>query len=170
MVNLLVIVYGLLAAYVGNKAMTYFLSALEAKRFAATSPIPSVSIYNHRDSQLFWIFSLWIAPIIEILPFNWGHWILYTKKDFNWLSKGKLPIDELGGDTYFTAGPGGVALWSSDADVISQVVHRWRDFSKSVDDYVTLNLYGPNVVTTEGADWQRHRKITGPPFNEKNSG
>jgi hypothetical protein len=25
-------------------------------------------------------------------------------------------------------------------------------------------------MPTEGADWQRHRKITAPPFNEKNSG
>ncbi|TVY91117.1 Cytochrome P450, partial [Lachnellula willkommii] len=170
MLNLLVLAYGLLAAYVGQKAMTYFLSAREARRFAAASPIPSVSIYSPRDSTLFWIFSPWLAAIIESLPFNWGHWMLYAKKDFNWLSRGKLPLEELGSDTYWTAGPGGVALWSSDADVVCQVVHRWKDFPKSAGDYVALAVFGPNVVTTEGADWQRHRKITAPPFNEKNSG
>lgn len=50
-----------------------------------------------------------------------------------------------------------------------QVVTRRNDFVKKVDDYAALNIYGLNVVSTEGVNWQRHRKITGPPFNEKNS-
>jgi len=33
-----------------------------------------------------------------------------------------------------------------------------------------VNIYGNNVVTTEGDEWKRHRKIVGPPFNEKNNG
>jgi hypothetical protein len=170
MINLIAIVCGLIAFYVGQKLLPYVVSTLEAQRFAARSPLPSVNIYCHRESILFWLFSPWIAPIIEKLPFNWGHWVQYARKDFSWLAKGKLSRDELGSDTYWTVGPGGVALWSSDADVISQVVHRWKDFSKLVDDYLALNAYGKNVVTTDGADWQRHRKITGPPFNERNSG
>ena len=30
-----------------------------------------------------------------------------------------------------------------------------------------LNIFGPNVGTVEGRDWQRHRKITGAAFNEQ---
>jgi cytochrome P450 len=32
-----------------------------------------------------------------------------------------------------------------------------------------LNIYGWNVVTTEGAEWRMHRKITSRPFSEKNN-
>lgn len=60
-------------------------------------------------------------------------------------------------------------MWISDAAVNWQVVMRRNDFVKKVEDYAALNIYGLNVVSTEGVHWQRHRKITGPPFNEKNS-
>ncbi|TVY80294.1 Cytochrome P450 72A14 [Lachnellula suecica] len=169
MVNILLMAYGLLAIFVGQKLLSYTFSFLETKRFTATSPIPSVSIFSHRDSMWFWLFSLRFASLVESLPFNWGHWMRYAKKDFSWLSQGKLARDELGSDTFWLTAPGGPALWTGDAEAISQIVHRWKDFSKSVDDYVALDVYGPNVVTTEGPTWQRHRKITAPPFNEKNS-
>ncbi|KAH7419802.1 cytochrome P450 [Cadophora sp. MPI-SDFR-AT-0126] len=142
----------------------------EARRFAATSTVPSVTIYSHAGSVIFWLTSTWTAPIIEALPFGWGHWVKYVRKDASWHYKGKLHQEELKSDVYWTVGPGGQALYVSDADVISQIVHRWKDFSKKVVHYRTLAVFGPNVLTVEGSDWQRHRKITGPPFNERNSG
>jgi cytochrome P450 len=33
----------------------------------------------------------------------------------------------------------------------------------------TLDIYGRNVVTTEGLTWRLHRKITSRPFSEKNN-
>ncbi|GAA5866593.1 hypothetical protein JCM1840_002393 [Sporobolomyces johnsonii] len=30
-------------------------------------------------------------------------------------------------------------------------------------------LYGPNLLTSEGVDWRRHRKISAPSFSEKNT-
>jgi len=32
-----------------------------------------------------------------------------------------------------------------------------------------LNVFGPNLGTTEGQQWQRHRKITAACFNERNN-
>ena len=32
-----------------------------------------------------------------------------------------------------------------------------------------LDVYGKNVVTTEGQDWRLHRKVTSRPFSEKNN-
>ncbi|KAG8884272.1 hypothetical protein FRB98_002545 [Tulasnella sp. 332] len=32
--------------------------------------------------------------------------------------------------------------------------------------YSSLDLYGPNVVTAEGSDWARHRKISSPAFSD----
>ncbi|KAK0108949.1 hypothetical protein ONS96_002786 [Cadophora gregata f. sp. sojae] len=161
--------YGLPALFVLSKLISYvnwYITTFnDARRFAATSTVPSVTIYSHCGSVIFWLASPWIAPLIETLPFGWGDWVSYVKKDFAWHKKGKLKSD-----VFWTVGPGGQALYVADADVISQIVHRWKDFSKKVVHYRTLAVFGPNVVTVEGSDWQRHRKITGPPFNERNSG
>ena len=35
--------------------------------------------------------------------------------------------------------------------------------------YGGVDIYGKNVVSTEGAMWRHHRKITSPPFTEKNN-
>jgi len=75
----------------------------------------------------------------------------------------------LGSDAFWTVGPGGQNLLVADAEVVAQVVHRWKDFPKPVQAYTSLRVYGQNVVTAEGPTWQRHRKITGPPFNERNN-
>ena len=32
-----------------------------------------------------------------------------------------------------------------------------------------LDVYGRNVVTTEGQEWRLHRKVTSRPFSEKNN-
>ncbi|GAA5870243.1 hypothetical protein JCM1840_001599 [Sporobolomyces johnsonii] len=32
-----------------------------------------------------------------------------------------------------------------------------------------LSLYGPNLLTSEGADWRHHRKVSAPSFSEKNT-
>ncbi|RDL39165.1 uncharacterized protein BP5553_03505 [Venustampulla echinocandica] len=162
------IAYGIPILYFGPYLLSYFTTLFASRRFAKTSPIPSVTVYTWRDSILVWLFSPYIAPFFECLPFRLGHWVLYVKRDFSWCTKGDLARKEVG-DVYWAVGPGGAQLWVSDADLITQIVHRRNDFVKRVSDYAILNIFGFNVVTTEGALWQRHRKITGPPFNEKNS-
>lgn len=34
--------------------------------------------------------------------------------------------------------------------------------------YKAIDIYGENLVTTEGSDWVRHRKATAPTFSETN--
>jgi cytochrome P450 len=46
---------------------------------------------------------------------------------------------------------------------------RRAEFPKPVHIYGILDLFGRNVVSSEGNEWRRHRKITGPPFSEKNN-
>jgi cytochrome P450 len=70
----------------------------------------------------------------------------------------------------WTVGPGGANLQIANAEIIAEVGHRWKDFSKQVENYQTMTVFGSNILSTEGSTWQRHRKITAPPFNERNSG
>jgi hypothetical protein len=60
-------------------------------------------------------------------------------------------------------------LCTADAAVINQITTRRNDFPKPIKFYKALDVYGKNVVSVEGADWRRHRKVTAPQFNEKSN-
>lgn len=60
-------------------------------------------------------------------------------------------------------------VFVADPEAIHQITTRRNDFPKPVEVYKSINMYGPNVVGTEGSVWRHHRKITSPPFTEKNN-
>ncbi|KAK0220202.1 cytochrome P450 [Armillaria fumosa] len=60
-------------------------------------------------------------------------------------------------------------FWISDADAIRIVSSDRKTFTKDVEAYETLNIYGQNMVGTEGAVWKRHRAVAKPAFNEANN-
>ncbi|KAK4944108.1 putative P450 monooxygenase [Elasticomyces elasticus] len=62
-----------------------------------------------------------------------------------------------------------MSLHTAEPAVISQITTRRNDFPKPTTIYRSLDIYGRNVVTTEGAAWRQHRKATSPPFTEKNN-
>jgi cytochrome P450 len=65
--------------------------------------------------------------------------------------------------------PGKNMVSVADADAISQITTRRVDFPKPIDLYGSLDVFGKNVVSTEGAIWRHHRKICSPPFTERNN-
>ncbi|GLB42347.1 putative cytochrome p450 [Lyophyllum shimeji] len=67
--------------------------------------------------------------------------------------------------TFWNAIP---TFWLSDADAI-KTMHAGRAiFPKDIEAYETLNIYGENLVSTEGANWKRHRSVANSAFNETN--
>lgn len=57
----------------------------------------------------------------------------------------------------------------ANADTVEQITIQRKDFQKAEAMYKPLEVFGPNLDTVEGETWQRHRRITTPPFNERNS-
>ena len=47
--------------------------------------------------------------------------------------------------------------------------NRWEDFPKPVELYAIMNMFGINVLTTEGTVWKHHRRIASKAFTEKNN-
>ena len=93
----------------------------------------------------------------------------FLSPDWTW-TWGYEPFQQIGSDVFLTVSAGGSIVWVASAEVITQVVNRRNDFPKALTHYKTLNIYGVNVLTTEGALWRQHRKITSPSFTEKNNG
>jgi cytochrome P450 len=73
------------------------------------------------------------------------------------------------GPVFFIVSPGATQLLIADAPTADEVQTRRKDFVKNEAMYGPLNVYGRNVVTQNGEGWARHRRITTPPFNERNS-
>ncbi|KAK0102622.1 hypothetical protein ONS95_006229 [Cadophora gregata] len=79
------------------------------------------------------------------------------------------PFTRLGTDTFLTVSPGGIILNTADADLIAQITSRGTDFPKPTHIYRPISIYGQNIVSSEGATWRYHRKLTSPAFSEKNN-
>ena len=82
---------------------------------------------------------------------------------------GHKPYEKLGMDVFIVAFPSGFHVFVADADAITQITARRNDFPKPLEMYGSLNIYGMNLVSTEGSDWRMHRKLVAPSFGDKNN-
>jgi cytochrome P450 len=60
-------------------------------------------------------------------------------------------------------------VYTSSAEAIHQIMSKRDAFPKPTEAYNILEMYGKNVLTTEGAEWRMHRRITAASFNERNA-
>jgi cytochrome P450 len=82
---------------------------------------------------------------------------------------GYKPFAELGTDVFIVACPSSLMTFVADAEAVTQITTRRDDFPKPLHMYSRLNIYGRNLVATEGAEWRKHRKLTAPSFGGKNN-
>ncbi|GAB7360880.1 hypothetical protein MBLNU230_g0866t1 [Neophaeotheca triangularis] len=155
----LTITYGLLTyrAFQRNLA--------EAKKSGV--PYICMPFYNFNP---FWLVThrLWL-PILSKLPASWIQpWINYTEPDWLWLDQYKTFADH-DSDLVMLVSPGKNTLYVADPQACSQITTRRNDFPKPIEMYKSVDLFGKNVVSTEGSVWRHHRKITSPPFTEKSN-
>ena len=62
----------------------------------------------------------------------------------------------------------GNQLVIADPEVALNMNAKWKVFTKPPTQQ-SLALFGPNLDTVEGNDWNKHRRLTAPCFNEKSS-
>ncbi|KAI4108460.1 MAG: hypothetical protein L6R37_001064 [Teloschistes peruensis] len=74
--------------------------------------------------------------------------------------------DELG-PLFTLVTPAGNEVTVADPEVAHTVLARRKDYIKPAIMYEQLNVFGRNLNTVNGEDWQRHRRLTAPSFNEK---
>lgn len=108
-----------------------------------------------------------LAPILSHLPFGLGNFVDYST--FGWAFKDKFAMHARLGDAFTIVGPAQNHVIVANAKTVEDITSRRKDFQKSEAMYKPLEMFGPNVDTVEGETWQRHRRLTTPPFNERNS-
>ncbi|KAF2687799.1 cytochrome P450 [Lentithecium fluviatile CBS 122367] len=136
---------------------------------AKSSGLPVVVSPVHVYSVL-WLatYYMWL-PLLQRLPTSWkGVWLDIL--DPEWAHRlGHSPFKKLGSDVFITASPSRLTAFVADAEVITQITTRRNDFPKPLEMYSRLDIYGNNLVATEGSDWRKHRKLTAPSFGERNN-
>lgn len=153
------------ALYLYNYYRGFARHLAAAKTSNLTYVIAPIFLFNR-----FWLIThrAWL-PLLSKLPQAWTEsWIDLVDPEWPW-KRAYAPFKKLGTDTFLTVSPGGNLLWCAEPNVITQITTRRNDFPKPTELYGSLDLYGKNVVTTEGAVWRHHRKVTSPPFTEKNN-
>jgi cytochrome P450 len=73
------------------------------------------------------------------------------------------------GDTYMLVGLNGTFLRVANAELIGQIVQRKTDFMKPVEGYKVVDIFGRSIISQEGSEYRRHRRIVGPSFSEKSN-
>lgn len=107
----------------------------------------------------------YITPVLKSIPFGLGNFVDYSSLVSLFHDKYKRHAKL--GDAYTVVSPTEVIVVICDAGAAEDILTRRKDFIKSPLMYKPLELFGRNVDTLNGEDWQRHRRLTTPPFNEK---
>lgn len=110
-----------------------------------------------------------LVPYLDRLPIIRDS-LRFALLSINWPWQQQYTVfQRLGCDNFMTVSPAGNYFHTADAAVIDQITNRRNAFPKPIEVYGSLDLYGKNVVSTEGQLWKHHRKTVSPPFNEKNN-
>ncbi|CAE6518284.1 unnamed protein product [Rhizoctonia solani] len=80
-------------------------------------------------------------------------------------------IDKVGMDIYSGVGvfPVTSAYYVSDLDAVKQILASRGAFKKHAYDYRMLTIFGNNLLSAEGDEWRRQRRIVAPVFSDKNN-
>jgi hypothetical protein len=73
------------------------------------------------------------------------------------------------GEHYLLVSPHGFFYVSGNAEANSQIATRRAEFEKPVEDYDVVNHFGRNMLSSEGSDWRRQRKLVAPAFSERSN-
>ena len=73
------------------------------------------------------------------------------------------------GEVLLIASPGQVYMNISNPAAIMQITTRRNDFLKPVEIYGVVDIFGNSILSSEGDNWKRHRKIVAPAFSEKSN-
>lgn len=119
--------------------------------------------FNWQD--LYW--SLFRGPLqwMAEFPFDLGAWIELST--VGWPAEKKYHPHRKYGNTFVIVSPSCNELWVNDPDVAAEVMNRVKTWLKPKKFYIPFEIFGHNVLSSNGTEWQRQRKIVNSAFTEQ---
>jgi cytochrome P450 len=108
-----------------------------------------------------------LAPLLKALPFGLGNFVDYS--GLSWYFADRYRNHARLGLGFCVVSPGEVQVILADPDAVDDVLTRRKEFQRNEAVSKPLEIFGPNLLSSGNETWQRHRRITTPPFNERNS-
>lgn len=102
---------------------------------------------------------------VERLPLGLGDWYPYT--DLGW------PVEDVDktvsrlGETFVLVSPNRNEICTAYPPAVRQIYKDMKTFIMPAPFSQAFAFFGQNVSSVNGAEWQRHRRITAPAFNEQ---
>ncbi|KAL3492291.1 cytochrome P450 [Aspergillus germanicus] len=110
-----------------------------------------------------------ITPMLQPLLEKYIPKPLYTRLDvaiYGWEYRQKAAIHGRVGKTFVLATLDECTLWVADPAIANVILQRRKDFLQPGIVGKVMGLFGANVITANGAEWQRQRKMVAPNLNE----
>lgn len=106
-----------------------------------------------------------LLPLLTAVPESWTEkWLPLLIFNDGW-HNGYEPFRHAGADTFLAVSPGSIILYTCEADVSSQLFRDNR-LGKPAHLMQILNMFGPTITSTDGAESRLYRRITAPFFSE----
>lgn len=142
--------------------VAYLYIKLQQNIALVKSSCPGLAIqvsYYNPTSQLGYMFT---PDFLLGKPKGW----IYKQPVFK-LNYSNLP--ESSKQSFMSVSPNGLHFHTANAEIIKEITDKPKSFPKPIHQYALINIFGENIVGTEGNEWKRHRKVASPQFSEKNN-
>ncbi|KAF2106449.1 putative cytochrome P450 [Lophiotrema nucula] len=114
-----------------------------------------------------WILLRPLFAWVERLPFNLGYWYIYT--EMGWVQQDtNKTLLRLNTENFILCSPTCNQIVTAYPPALDEVVRGHKKWPQPGAQSQLFAFYGQNVSSTNGLEWQRHRKITASAFNENN--
>ena len=101
---------------------------------------------------------------VESLPFGLGNWYIYTT--IGWPTEDGDRTSKRLGENFVLCSPASNIIVTCYPPAIQKVYGEHKNWPLPSAQSQLFAFFGQNVSSTNGAEWQRHRKITSSAFNE----
>ncbi|KAJ5636928.1 uncharacterized protein N7484_010241 [Penicillium longicatenatum] len=106
-----------------------------------------------------------LLPLLNSLPQTWTeNWLPLLLFNDGW-HNGYEPFRRARADTFLAVSPGGVIFYTCDPGVSTQILHDGR-LGKPAHLMSLLNLFGPTMTSSDGAEHRLYRRIAAPFFTD----
>ncbi|KAK6503592.1 hypothetical protein TWF481_008605 [Arthrobotrys musiformis] len=157
--------------------LTLYLSYFYLKLFrnwknARKTGLPIVLIPAAQDNPLWMVVCIPLRPLLKrFLPedifIRLGMTMHGWENEFKFEPYKRWSIPQGYPKSLVLAGAGRVEVSTWDHEIIADVLRRPKDFIQFDIANFLLNRFGPNVLSTDGEVWARHRKLVASTLNEK---
>ena len=162
----LTIFLSLYALWASSTLYRLFKNYLAARTTGLSMMILPVNHYN----PIWMILSVpIIRPLAEKFLPTWMYEPIEVST-YGWEFRQGFSIFEKYGPAFILVTAGNNELSFIDPELATEVLKRPKDFPQTEMGNIIMNIFGPNLLTTNGETWARQRKLIAPNINEKISG